>query len=105
MRDMRIVQEMYARGFEFLPLDIYRAKAREFQIIDGKLMPSLNSLDGLGEKAAEAVVDAVKDGNFLSIEDFSNRTKVNGTICGLMSDLGLLKDLPRSNQLSLFDLQ
>ena len=105
MRDMRIVQEMYARGFEFLPLDIYRAKAREFQIIDGKLMPSLNSLDGLGEKAAEAVVDAVKDGNFLSIEDFSNRTKINGTICGLMSDLGLLKDLPRSNQLSLFDLQ
>ena len=102
---MRIVQEMYARGFEFLPLDIYRAKAREFQIIDGKLMPSLNSLDGLGEKAAEAVVDAVKDGNFLSIEDFSNRTKINGTICGLMSDLGLLKDLPRSNQLSLFDLQ
>ena len=105
MRDMRIVQEMYARGFEFLPLDIYRAKAREFQIIDGKLMPSLNSLDGLGEKAAEAVVDAVKDGNFLSIEDFSNRTKINGTICGLMPDLGLLKDLPRSNQLSLFDLQ
>lgn len=105
MRDMRIVQEMYARGFEFQPLDIYRAKARDFQIIDGKLMPSLNSLDGLGEKAAEAVVDAVKDGSFLSIEDFSNRTKVNGTICGLMSDLGLLKGLPRSNQLSLFDLQ
>ena len=50
-------------------------------------------------------MDAVKDGNFLSIEDFSNRTKVNGTICGLMSDLGLLKDLPRSNQLSLYDLQ
>lgn len=105
LRDMRIVQEMYARGFEFLPLDIYKAKARDFQIIEGKLMPSLNSLDGLGEKAAEAVVDAVKDGPFLSIEDFSNRTKVNGTICGLMSDLGLLMDLPKSNQLSLFDLQ
>ena len=104
LRDMRIVQEMYARGFEFMPLDIYRAKARDFQIIDGKLMPSLSSIDGLGEKAAEAVVDAVKDGPFLSREDFSNRTKVNGTICGLMADLGLLKDLPQSNQLSLFDL-
>ena len=104
LRDMRIVQEMYARGYDFMPIDIYRAKARHFQIIDGKLMPSLSSIDGLGEKAAEAVVDAVKDGAFLSIEDFSNRSKVNGTLCTLMSDLGLLKDLPRSNQLSLFDL-
>ena len=104
LRDMRIVQEMYARGFDFVPIDIYKAKARDFQIIDGKLMPSLSSIDGLGEKAAEAVVDAVKDGPFLSREDFSNRTKVNGTICSLMADLGLLKDLPQSNQLSLFDL-
>ena len=103
LRDMRIVQEMYARGFDFMPLDIYRAKARDFQIIDGKLMPSLSSIDGLGEKAADAVVDAVKDGPFLSV-DFSSRTRVNGTICALMSDLGLLKDLPQSNQLSLFDL-
>ena len=53
---------------------------------------------------APAVVDAVKDGAFLSIEDFSNRSKVNGTICTLMADLGLLPDLPKSNQLSLFDL-
>ena len=104
LRDMRIVQEMYARGFDFVPIDIYKAKARHFQIIDGKLMPSLSSIDGLGEKAAEAVVDAVKDGPFLSVEDFSSRTKVNGTICSLMSDLGLLKDLPQSNQLNLFEL-
>ena len=104
LRDMRIVQEMYARGFDFMPIDIYKAKARHFQIIDGKLMPSLSSIDGLGEKAAEAVVDAVKDGPFLSVEDFSSRTKVNGTICSLMSDLGLLKDLPQSNQLNLFEL-
>ena len=104
LRDMRIVQEMYARGFDFMPIDIYKAKARHFQIIDGKLMPSLSSIDGLGEKAAEAVVDAVKDGPFLSVEDFSSRAKVNGTICSLMSDLGLLKDLPQSNQLNLFEL-
>ncbi len=103
LRDMRVVQEMYARGFEFVPMDIYRAKARDFQIIDGKLMPSLASIDGMGEKAAEAVVDAVKDGPFLSQEDFRNRTKVSQTICSLMVDLGILGDLPESNQLSLFD--
>ena len=48
-RDMKLVQEMYARGFEFEPIDIFSAHSRNFQIVDGKLMPSLNSIDGLGE--------------------------------------------------------
>ena len=103
LRDMRVVQEMYARGFEFMPIDIYKAKAREFQIVDGKLMPSLGSIEGMGDKAAEGVVDAVKDGPFLSREDFRNRTKVSKTICDLMGDLGILGTMPESNQLSLFD--
>ncbi|OUP83322.1 UNVERIFIED_ORG: PolC-type DNA polymerase III [Lacrimispora saccharolytica] len=104
LRDMRIVQEMYARGFEFMPIDIYRASARNFQIIDGKLMPSLSSIDGLGEKAADGIVFAAEDGPFLSKEDFINRSKVTKTVADLMADLGLLKGLPESNQLSLFDL-
>ena len=104
IRDMRIVQEMYARGFEFMPIDIYRAKARNFQIIDGKLMPSLSSIDGLGEKAADAIVFAAEDGKFLSKEDFINRTKVTKTVCDLMAELGILTGLPESNQLSLFDM-
>ncbi|MDO5349360.1 MAG: PolC-type DNA polymerase III [Lachnospiraceae bacterium] len=103
LRDMRIVQEMYARGFSFLPIDIYQAKATQFQIIGNQLMPSLSSIDGLGEKAAEGIVEAAKDGKFLSKEDFMNRTKVGKTICSLLDDLGLLGDLPESNQLSLFD--
>ena len=103
LRDMRIVQEMYARGYDFMPIDIYRAQADRFQVIDGKLMPSLSSIAGLGLNAAEGVVYAAKDGLFLSREDFRARTKVSKTICDLMSDLGLLGDLPESNQLSLFD--
>ncbi len=102
-RDMRIAQEMYARGFEFWPMDIYRAKASQFQIIDGKLMPALSSIEGLGEKAAEAVEEACKGGKFLSKDDFRQRTKVSKTVIDLMSDLGILADLPESNQLSLFD--
>ncbi len=103
LRDMRVVQEMYARGFEFEPIDIYKAKAKDFQIVNERLMPSLSSIEGMGDKAAEGVVDAVKDGMFLSREDFRNRSKVSKTICDLMGDLGLLGDLPESNQLSLFD--
>ena len=103
VKDMRIVQEMYARGFTFLPLDVYTAKARYFQIIDGKLMPSLNTIEGLGDKAAEAIEDAAKQGAFLSKDDFRQRTKVSKTVIDLMSDLGLLGGLPETNQLSLFD--
>ena len=70
----------------------------------GKLMPSLSSLDGLGENAAEGFVAAAKDGPFLSKEDFRNRSKVSKTVCDLMSELHILGDLPENNQLSLFDL-
>ena len=103
-RDMKIVQEMYARGFEFLPIDVYQAKPDRFQIIDGKLMPALNTIEGMGDNAAIAVAEAAKDGKFLSKDDFRQRTKATKTVIDLMGDLGILGDMPESNQLSLFDL-
>ena len=103
MKDMHIVQEMYARGFEFEPLDIYRAQATKFLIVDGKLMPPLSSIDGMGEKAAEAVAEASKDGKYLSLDDFRQRTKASKSVIDYMVELGILSDLPASNQLSLFD--
>ena len=102
-KDMKIVQEMYARGFDFVPIDIFSAQSRLFQIVEGKLMPSLSSIEGLGEKAADAIVEATKDGPFLSKDDFRQRTKASKTIVDLMSSLGLLGNLPESNQISLFD--
>ena len=102
-KDMRLVQEMYARGFEFLPIDIYTSEPHHFQIVDGKLLPALNTIDGLGDNAAVAIAEAAKDGPFLSKDDFRQRTKVSKTTIELMSDLGLFGDIPESNQLSLFD--
>lgn len=104
LKDMRIVQEMYARGFKFEPLDIFKAHSRNFQIVNNKVMPSLSSIEGLGEKAADAIMEAAKDGPFLSKDDFRSRTKVSKTVVDLMADLGLLGDIPESNQISLFDL-
>ncbi len=102
-RDMKIVREMYARGFSFLPIDIYKALPDRFQIVDGKLMPALNTIEGMGDNAAIAVAEAAKDGKFLSRDDFRQRTKATKTTIDLMADLGLFGDLPESNQLSLFD--
>ncbi len=104
-RDMKIVQEMYARGFEFVPIDLYKANAHTFQIMEDKLMPALDTIEGLGDRAADAVVLAAEEGEFLSKDDFRNRTKVSKTVIDLMDDLGLFGDLPDSNQMSLFDFQ
>ncbi len=101
--DMKIVLEMYARGYEFVPIDVFTANSRSFKIVDGKLMPSINSIDGLGEKVADSIVEAAKDGPFLSKDDFRERAKVSKTVVDLMASLGLLGNLPESNQLSLFD--
>ena len=103
LKDMKSVQEMYARGFEFMKIDIYRVQAKCFQIIDGKLMPSLSSISGLGDKAADAFVEAAAQGPFLSKDDLRQRSKISKTLIDLMGDLGLLDGLPESNQLSLFD--
>ena len=68
-------------------------------------MPSLNSIEGLGEKAADQVMEAAKDGAFLSKDDFRTRTKVSKTVIDLMDSLQLLGDLPETNQISLFDFK
>lgn len=104
LEDMRVVQEMYARGFSFAPLDIYTARAQRFRIVEGKLMPSLSTIDGMGEKAAELVEAEAGNGPYLSKDDFKDRTKVSKPVVDLMDSLGLFGDLPKSNQLSLFDL-
>ena len=102
--DCLVVREMYARGIEFTPIDIFTAGSRNCKIVDGKIMPALTSIDGMGEKAADAVVEAAKDGPFISRDDFWNRTKVPKTVVEKMNSMGLLGDLPESNQISLFDI-
>ena len=67
-------------------------------------MPRLDCIDGLGDKAADQVVEAAKDGPFLSLDDFQQRSRVSRSVIDHMVELGLLPDLPESNQLSLFDV-
>lgn len=104
LKDMRIVEEMYARGFEFHTMDIFVADPSACKIIDGKIMPHIGSIDGMGMVAAEGIAKACKDGPFISRDDFRERSKVSKTITDKMYELGLLGDLPESNQLSIFDL-
>lgn len=102
LKDMRIVQEMYARKIDFTPIDLYRVDAKSFQIFDNKIMPSLSAIQGLGEKAAENMLEARKKGSFLSIEDLRNRTKITKTVLEVMKQNGILDGMSDTNQLSLF---
>ena len=102
-KDMRIVQEMYARGIRFEPIDLYKVKADRFQITDGKLMPSLSTIDGLGGIAAETIEAEASKEPFSSIEDFKERTHIGNKIADKLSELGIFGDLPQSNQLSIMD--
>ncbi|MBR1635042.1 MAG: PolC-type DNA polymerase III [Lachnospiraceae bacterium] len=105
LMDMRSVQEMYARGFSVLPIDLYQSDARYFKIVDGKLLPPFTTIDGMGDKAAETLAVAAAEGEFLSRDDLKNRGKVSATVVDTMYRLGIIADLPESDQLSLFDFQ
>ena len=104
LKDMMIVREMYARGFSFHTLDLFKAKATRFTIVDGKLMPSINSIAGLGESVAVQIEEEAQKGPFLSKDDFRVRTKASGTIIDLLESLGILSGIPETNQISLFDM-
>ena len=103
LKDLKIVLEMYARGYDFVPIDIYKAKADRFQIIDGKIMPSFASIEGMGEKAAQQLYEAAQKGPFLSKEEINERAKIGKGAIEKMSELGILDGMPETNQLSLFD--
>ena len=101
--DLEVVHEMYERGFEFLPVDIYKSDSIKFQIEDNKLRPPLNSIPGFGTVAAQGIVDARKDGKFMSIDDLKIRAKIGDSGAELLKQFGCLEGMSQSNQLSIFD--
>ena len=108
LRDMKIVQEFYARGFEFLKIDLYQSDAIIFQVVECKLLPPFSVIEGMGGIAAEALAVAAhaeteRGEKFLSKDDIRQKAKVSQTVLDTMAELGLLGGLPESNQLSIFD--
>ncbi|HEX3030546.1 MAG TPA: DNA polymerase III subunit alpha, partial [Clostridia bacterium] len=103
--DLELVLEMYERGFKFLPVDLYKSHATNFLIEDDSLRPPLNSISGMGNVAAEGIYNTVKEeGPFSSVENLRIRAKIGNSTAELLEKFGCLKGLPKSNQLSLFDI-
>ena len=103
--DLELVLEMYERGFKFLPIDLYKSHATNFLIEDDSLRPPLNSISGMGTVAAEGIYRAVIEGGpFKSIEELKKRAKIGNSTIDSLDKFGCLKGLPKSNQLSFFDI-
>ena len=103
LKDMRSVQEMYARGFEFVPIDLHIAQATKFTIIDGKIMPAFASIEGLGEKAAASIAQAAKESNITTVSELKLRAGVGDSVIALLDQFGILEGMPRTDQISMFE--
>lgn len=100
--DLEIVLEMYERGLDFLPIDLYKSDSKKFLVEDDKIRPPLNSIPGLGTVAADSIIEARKDGKFMSIDDLRIRSKAGKSVIEMLTNAGCLQGMTQSNQMSLF---
>ena len=100
---MQLVLEMYARGIDFLPVDVYKSESFAFVPEDGKIRLPLSSLKGLGENAAKKIREAVSTGAATTVEELKTVAGLSKTLVETLENAGCLKNMPKSAQLSLFD--
>ena len=98
----QIVNEMLARGIEGVAGDLYKADARKDLVENGKIRLPFASLSGVGESAAKNLQDARKDGEYISVDDVQIRSKVTKAVIETLEEAGVLKSLPKINQITFF---
>ena len=94
--------EMTARGFSFKPIDLYRSDATRWTVDGDSLIPPFAAIGGIGENAARNIAASRNYGEFLSIEDFQQKSKATKTVVEVLTGMGCFRGLPESNQLSFF---
>ncbi|MBP3523706.1 MAG: PolC-type DNA polymerase III [Clostridia bacterium] len=100
---MELVIEMLCRGIHLAPVDLVKSDATKFQVVSDTLIRvPFNALPGLGEAAAQAIVEAREQSPFISVEDLRNRGKASQAIIDMMREMGCLNGLPETNQTTLF---
>ena len=96
---LEICLEMYERGIKFLPVDLYKSHARKFRKIGNDILPPLNAFAGVGDAAADAIMNAAQEGKFLSKEDLKNRAGITKAVMETLEENGVLRDLSDTSQI------
>ena len=101
---MQVVNEMMARGVEFLPIDLYKSHATVYKLEDGKIRLPFMSMAGTGESAAVALMKARDDGEgeYMSRDDLQQRAGISKSVMETLDSCGALEGLPQSTQMSFF---
>lgn len=100
---LEICVEMYARGINFVPVDLYKSHATDFLQVEGGILPPLSALPGLSENDALSITAERENGEFRNVEDLRLRTGIGKNPLNILEENGCFDDLPEADQVSLFD--
>ncbi len=101
---LEVCYEMYKRGYKLIPVDLYKSDAKKFIVTEDGILSPFNSIQGLGDAAAERLVQAREEGKFMSKDDLKMRGGVSAAIIEEMETQGIIKDMPQSSQVSFFEM-
>lgn len=102
---LEIALEMVKRGFSFKPIDLNKSQVKDFVISEDKkslILPFI-VIDSMGEKAAQTLLDARNDSEFISKQDIRNRGKLSAVLFEKLDNLGVFDGMIDKNQISIFD--
>ena len=97
-----LVREAMARGVQFLGVDLKKSDASAFLPEDGKIRMPFNSLPGLGDTAAQKIVEVREKQEIHSVEELRLKTGVSKTVIEILRRNHVLDNLTETNQLTLF---